>query len=132
MQEEIKGRTVDMWSVPSMTYTLIIRCLREGEDPLVNHYAAKVIENVSTTNTQHALVNDALVFNLSDNYIKKRNLPLEHNALLISKSCTWSFICPVWLYTAGHTKAFIYPVMNHWGESQSAPEQGRFEPTTCQ
>ena len=31
--------------------------------------------------------------------------------------------------TAGNTKAFIYPVMDHWGEgSQSAPAQGRFEP----
>ena len=31
----------------------------------------------------------------------------------------------------GHAKAFIYPVMGHWGESQSAPVQGRLEPPTC-
>ena len=39
------------------------------------------------------------------------SLPLGHDALLFSKSGTGSFICP---YTAGQTKAFIYPVMNHW------------------
>ena len=33
--------------------------------------------------------------------------------------------------TAGHTKAFIYPVMDHWGESRSALAQGRFELLTC-
>ena len=26
--------------------------------------------------------------------------------------------------TTGHTKAFIYPVMDHWVESQSAPASG--------
>ena len=32
---------------------------------------------------------------------------------------------------AGHTKAFIYSVMDQWGQGQSAPAQGRFEPLTC-
>ena len=29
-QEEVKGAAVDNWSFNQMTYTLIIRCLREG------------------------------------------------------------------------------------------------------
>ena len=33
--------------------------------------------------------------------------------------------------TAGHTKAITYSVTDHWGGSQSAPAQGRFEPPTC-
>ena len=35
-------------------------------------------------------------------------------------------------YTVGHTKAFIYPVIDLGvGGGQSAPAQGRFEPPTC-
>ena len=30
--------------------------------------------------------------------------------------------------TAGHSKAFIYPVMDHLRESQSALVRGRFKP----
>ena len=33
--------------------------------------------------------------------------------------------------TAGQTKAFDCPVMDHWGESQSALARGRFELPTC-
>ena len=49
---------------------------------------------------------------------------------------TWwrrSFYMPSPTDKAGHTKAFIYPVMDHWGGggSQRAPEQGKFEPPTC-
>ena len=29
-QEEVKGQAVESWSINQMTYTLIIRCLREG------------------------------------------------------------------------------------------------------
>ena len=29
-QEEVKGQAVDNWTINQMTYTLIIRCLREG------------------------------------------------------------------------------------------------------
>ena len=43
------------------------------------------------------------------------NLPLGHDALRFLINGTGSFICPV-ADTAGHTKAFIYPVMdNRWG-----------------
>ncbi|XP_077997486.1 serine/threonine-protein kinase ULK4-like [Glandiceps talaboti] len=55
MQEEQKGREVDCWTVPSATYTMIVRCLREGEDAIVQHYAAKIIESVATTTGLHAL-----------------------------------------------------------------------------
>uniref|UniRef100_A0A8C2YU15 Unc-51 like kinase 4 n=1 Tax=Chinchilla lanigera TaxID=34839 RepID=A0A8C2YU15_CHILA len=37
------------WAVPSATYTVLLRCLREGEERVVNHMAAKIIENVCTT-----------------------------------------------------------------------------------
>jgi hypothetical protein len=32
--------------VPRFTLNMLIRCLREGEDDVVQHYAAKTIENV--------------------------------------------------------------------------------------
>uniref|UniRef100_A0A8C2SVM3 Unc-51 like kinase 4 n=1 Tax=Coturnix japonica TaxID=93934 RepID=A0A8C2SVM3_COTJA len=35
--------------VPSAAYTVLMRCLWEGEDRIVNHLAAKIIENVCTT-----------------------------------------------------------------------------------
>ncbi|XP_067686194.1 serine/threonine-protein kinase ULK4-like isoform X2 [Haliotis asinina] len=53
-QEQDKGVTYDSWSVPSMTYTVIARCCRDGEDPVVNHMAAKIVENVASTKGQHA------------------------------------------------------------------------------
>ena len=40
------------------------------------------------------------------------NLPPGHNALLFSNGI---FYMPSRTDTAGHTKAFIYPVMDHWG-----------------
>ncbi|XP_072174268.1 serine/threonine-protein kinase ULK4-like [Diadema setosum] len=39
--------------VPTLTYTMISRCLREGEDAFVQHFAAKVVENVAATNSGH-------------------------------------------------------------------------------
>ncbi|XP_062580885.1 serine/threonine-protein kinase ULK4-like isoform X2 [Saccostrea cucullata] len=54
-QQEVKqGKTCDNWSVPSMTYTVIIRCCRDGEDAVVNHIAAKTVENVVATLGNHA------------------------------------------------------------------------------
>ncbi|CAH1788788.1 unnamed protein product [Owenia fusiformis] len=53
-QEEAKGESVDNWLIPSMTFTLITRCLREGEDAIVNHYAAKIVENLLSTTGQYA------------------------------------------------------------------------------
>ncbi|XP_066101422.1 serine/threonine-protein kinase ULK4 isoform X2 [Saccopteryx bilineata] len=48
-QEERKKRPRECWTVPLAAYTVLMRCLREGEERVVNHMAAKVIENVCTT-----------------------------------------------------------------------------------
>uniref|UniRef100_A0AAR2LC67 Protein kinase domain-containing protein n=1 Tax=Pygocentrus nattereri TaxID=42514 RepID=A0AAR2LC67_PYGNA len=45
-QEEKKEHPGGLWVVPSAAYTVLMRCLREGEELVVNHMAAKVIENV--------------------------------------------------------------------------------------
>ncbi|XP_053830373.1 serine/threonine-protein kinase ULK4 isoform X2 [Vidua macroura] len=44
----------ECWAVPSAAYTVLMRCLREGEERVVNHIAAKIIENVCTTRSCHA------------------------------------------------------------------------------
>ncbi|XP_071417450.1 serine/threonine-protein kinase ULK4 isoform X2 [Pithys albifrons albifrons] len=54
-REEEKGEHPrESWAVPSAAYTVLMRCLREGEDRVVNHLAAKIIENVCTTRTCQA------------------------------------------------------------------------------
>ncbi|XP_029817770.1 serine/threonine-protein kinase ULK4 isoform X1 [Manacus vitellinus] len=54
-REEEKGEHPrECWAVPSAAYTVLMRCLREGEDRVVNHLAAKIIENVCTTRACHA------------------------------------------------------------------------------
>ncbi|KAL7887372.1 hypothetical protein AOLI_G00050930 [Acnodon oligacanthus] len=45
-QEEKKEHPGGLWVVPSAAYTVLMRCLREGEELVVNHMAAKIIENV--------------------------------------------------------------------------------------
>ena len=40
-------------SVLGVTYTIIARCLHEGEDIIVQHFAAKTIENVASTHGRH-------------------------------------------------------------------------------
>ena len=40
-------------SVSGVTYTIITRCLHEGEDIVVQHFAAKTIENVASTHGRH-------------------------------------------------------------------------------
>ena len=35
-----------VWPVTKFTITQLVRCLRAGEDEIVQHYAAKTIENV--------------------------------------------------------------------------------------
>lgn len=51
--EEARDKTIDTWSVPALTYALISKCLREGEEPVVHHYCCKIIENIVTTRGQH-------------------------------------------------------------------------------
>ncbi|XP_016018769.2 serine/threonine-protein kinase ULK4 isoform X3 [Rousettus aegyptiacus] len=48
-QEERKKTPGECWAVPLAAYTVLMRCLREGEERVVNHMAAKIIENVCTT-----------------------------------------------------------------------------------
>ncbi|XP_074051981.1 serine/threonine-protein kinase ULK4 isoform X1 [Macrotis lagotis] len=48
-QEEKKEHPREFWVVPLAAYTVLMRCLREGEERVVNHMAAKIIENVCTT-----------------------------------------------------------------------------------
>uniref|UniRef100_A0A8C2CJ83 Unc-51 like kinase 4 n=1 Tax=Cyprinus carpio TaxID=7962 RepID=A0A8C2CJ83_CYPCA len=53
-QEEKKERPGGLWVVPAAAYTVLMRCLREGEELVVNHMAAKTIENVCTRESQYA------------------------------------------------------------------------------
>ncbi|GAB1294830.1 Serine/threonine-protein kinase ULK4 [Apodemus speciosus] len=48
-QEEKNQHSRECWTVPLAAYTVLMRCLREGEERVVNHMAAKIIENVCTT-----------------------------------------------------------------------------------
>ncbi|BFZ15632.1 hypothetical protein BsWGS_18671 [Bradybaena similaris] len=54
MQEQRLQDSVEIWTVPSVAYTTIIRGLREGDDQILNHMAAKIIETVTATKTSHA------------------------------------------------------------------------------
>ncbi|XP_073757689.1 serine/threonine-protein kinase ULK4 isoform X3 [Callorhinus ursinus] len=47
--QEEKKNPRECWAVPLAAYTVLMRCLREGEERVVNHMAAKIIENVCTT-----------------------------------------------------------------------------------
>ncbi|KAM4705110.1 serine/threonine-protein kinase ULK4 [Rhinophrynus dorsalis] len=52
-QEERKEHLGESWTVPLAAYTVLMRCLREGEEPVIHHITAKIIENVCTTITPH-------------------------------------------------------------------------------
>ncbi|XP_071163636.1 serine/threonine-protein kinase ULK4-like isoform X2 [Mytilus edulis] len=53
-QEQTRHSPVENWNVPSMTYTVVTRSCREGEDATVHHIAAKIVENVVVTTGYHA------------------------------------------------------------------------------
>ncbi|XP_009945551.1 PREDICTED: serine/threonine-protein kinase ULK4, partial [Leptosomus discolor] len=53
-EEEKREHPRERWVVPSAAYIVLTRCLREGEDTVVNHLAAKIIENVCSTFSCHA------------------------------------------------------------------------------
>ncbi|KAM4633819.1 serine/threonine-protein kinase ULK4 [Polymixia lowei] len=57
-QEEKRGSPEGLWLVPAAAYTGLMRSLREGDDAVVQHMAAKAIENISTTvsGPTHSLV----------------------------------------------------------------------------
>ncbi|KAM8869526.1 serine/threonine-protein kinase ULK4 isoform 2-T2 [Spinachia spinachia] len=47
-QEKTRASPEGLWLVPAAAYTGLMRSLREGDDPIVHHMAAKAIENIST------------------------------------------------------------------------------------
>ncbi|XP_076844669.1 LOW QUALITY PROTEIN: serine/threonine-protein kinase ULK4 [Brachyhypopomus gauderio] len=53
-QEEKKEHPGGLWVVPAAAYTVLMRCLREGEELVVNHMAAKIIENICSTESRCA------------------------------------------------------------------------------
>ncbi|XP_068092417.1 serine/threonine-protein kinase ULK4 isoform X2 [Hyperolius riggenbachi] len=53
VQEGKKDHPREMWTVPLAAYTVLMRCLREGEEPVIHHMTAKIIENVCSTITSH-------------------------------------------------------------------------------
>ncbi|XP_048367754.1 serine/threonine-protein kinase ULK4 isoform X2 [Sphaerodactylus townsendi] len=52
-QEGKKEHPRESQVLPSAAYTVLMRCLREGEERVVNHMAAKIVENVCSTLSCH-------------------------------------------------------------------------------
>ncbi|XP_078269908.1 serine/threonine-protein kinase ULK4 isoform X2 [Rhinoraja longicauda] len=42
------------WNIPPAANAMVMRCIREGGDPVTNHLAAKIVETVCTTNSSAA------------------------------------------------------------------------------
>ncbi|XP_075868920.1 serine/threonine-protein kinase ULK4 isoform X1 [Nelusetta ayraudi] len=56
-QEKKRGSPEGLWFVPAAAYTGLMRSLREGDDSVVHHMAAKAIENIVTVSgPSHPLV----------------------------------------------------------------------------
>ncbi|MFT7816111.1 serine/threonine-protein kinase ULK4 isoform X3 [Arapaima gigas] len=53
-QEEKEEPPGGTWAVPAASYTVLMRCLWEREELVVNHIAAKTVENICTTLSHHA------------------------------------------------------------------------------
>ncbi|XP_061443577.1 serine/threonine-protein kinase ULK4 isoform X2 [Rhineura floridana] len=53
-QEGKKEHPRECWALPSAAYTVLMRCLREGEERVVNHMAAKIVENICSTFSSYA------------------------------------------------------------------------------
>uniref|UniRef100_A0A674ATX4 Unc-51 like kinase 4 n=1 Tax=Salmo trutta TaxID=8032 RepID=A0A674ATX4_SALTR len=53
-QEEKKEHPGELWVVPAAAYTVLMRCLREGEELVVNHMVCKMVENVCTPASHYA------------------------------------------------------------------------------
>uniref|UniRef100_A0A6I8SUF5 Unc-51 like kinase 4 n=1 Tax=Xenopus tropicalis TaxID=8364 RepID=A0A6I8SUF5_XENTR len=51
VQEEKKEHSRESWNIPLAAYTVLMRCLREEEEPVIHHMTSKIIENVCTTKT---------------------------------------------------------------------------------
>ncbi|XP_063719396.1 serine/threonine-protein kinase ULK4-like [Symsagittifera roscoffensis] len=53
-QEEKEGSSIDSWTIPSISFTMVTRCLREGEEPVTQHLGAKIVENIAATTGVHS------------------------------------------------------------------------------
>ncbi|XP_055509244.1 serine/threonine-protein kinase ULK4 isoform X1 [Leucoraja erinacea] len=42
------------WTIPPAAHAMVMRCIREGGDPVTNHLAAKIVESVCTTSSSAA------------------------------------------------------------------------------
>ncbi|CAL9705401.1 unnamed protein product [Knipowitschia caucasica] len=47
-QQEKRGSPEGLWFVPAAAYTSLMRSLREGDDSVIHHMAAKAVENIAT------------------------------------------------------------------------------------
>ena len=45
------GTTKSQWPIPAVVFNLIIRCLKEGEDTVVQNYACKSIQSIGNTSS---------------------------------------------------------------------------------
>ncbi|XP_055083515.1 serine/threonine-protein kinase ULK4 isoform X2 [Periophthalmus magnuspinnatus] len=56
--QEKRGSPEGLWFVPAAAYTGLMRSLREGDDSVVHHMAAKAVENIATmvSGPAHSLV----------------------------------------------------------------------------
>ncbi|XP_059156600.1 serine/threonine-protein kinase ULK4-like [Physella acuta] len=53
-QEQKQQEAVELWTVPSLAYTTVIRGIREGDEQVLNHISSKIIETVVSTTSSHA------------------------------------------------------------------------------
>eukprot|EP00794_Sanderia_malayensis_P019293 gene19293-21217_t len=52
-QEEGEDKKIANWEPPGGMFIIVAKCLQPGEDATVQHFAAKVIENIVTTNGRY-------------------------------------------------------------------------------
>ncbi len=53
-QESQEEEEKEAFSVPTSTVVMLTKCLRAGEDEMVQLYGARLVENISTANTSYA------------------------------------------------------------------------------
>jgi hypothetical protein len=69
-----------VWPVPKSTINILTRCLRAGEDDVVQHYVAKTIENISAQShefTRVWFVQQEVLYSLLHLYNTSRNESLR-------------------------------------------------------
>eukprot|EP00743_Colponemidia_sp_Colp-15_P010085 GILK01011076.1.p1 GENE.GILK01011076.1~~GILK01011076.1.p1 ORF type:complete len:1302 (+),score=266.67 GILK01011076.1:471-3908(+) len=52
--EDTEQEPIPTWAMPSVTLTVLLRCLKAGEDETVRHYAAKTVENIASQSVEHS------------------------------------------------------------------------------